>query len=63
MDFGLFSGAVIKAETIESIVSGGVAFATPEDGAGNMAEASATFQLHPQAEEEWLAWSPVILGD
>ncbi|MGB9442218.1 MAG: MlaD family protein, partial [Desulfobacterales bacterium] len=59
MDFGLFSG--LKTESLEALVSGGVAFATPEgDAMGKRAQKGRIFQLHDKAEGSWLRWTPRI---
>jgi paraquat-inducible protein B len=59
MDFGLFSG--LKTESLEALISGGVAFATPEgDAKGKRAENGMIFRLHDKAEGSWLRWSPRI---
>jgi paraquat-inducible protein B len=59
MDFGLFSG--LKTESLEALVSGGVAFATPEgDAMGRRAKKGQIFQLHDKAEGSWLRWAPRI---
>jgi paraquat-inducible protein B len=59
MDFGLFSG--LKTESLEALVSGGVAFATPEgDAMGKRAQKGRIFQLHDKANGSWLRWAPRI---
>ena len=59
MDFGLFSG--LKTESLEALVAGGVAFATPEgDAMGKPAGKGRIFQLHDKADGTWLRWAPRI---
>ena len=59
MDFGLFSG--LKTESLETLVAGGVAFATPEgDAMGKPAKKGHIFQLHDKARGTWLRWAPQI---
>ncbi len=59
--FGLFSGATIRSKSIESLLEGGIAFATPSrNGTDKMAPAGAVFPLHQQAEPAWLEWTPAI---
>lgn len=59
MDFGLFSG--LKTESLEALVTGGVAFATPEgDAMGKRVRKGRIFQLHDKAEGKWLRWAPHI---
>jgi paraquat-inducible protein B len=59
MDFGLFSG--LKTESLEALVAGGVAFATPEgDAMGKKVAKGWIFELHDEAEGSWLRWAPQI---
>jgi len=61
---GIFSGVKIRTESLESIIAGGIAFATPEtDEDGNLApeaENGRMFTLHAEPEPLWLRWSPKI---
>ncbi len=58
---GIFSGVKIKTESIESIVAGGIAFATPEGKEmGRYVESGKHFRLHDKPRDEWLGWQPVI---
>ncbi len=59
VDFGLFSGAQLRTESMESIVLGGIALATPEDTA-EIVHNGHVFDLHAEVEPEWLAWEPDI---
>jgi paraquat-inducible protein B len=56
---GLFSGAKISAESAQTLVSGGIAFATPPDFQ-NAATNGAVFILNEKIETEWEKWSPAI---
>ncbi|MCU1729150.1 MlaD family protein [Pseudomonas sp. 7P_10.2_Bac1] len=61
VDFGLFKGATIRTESLETLVQGGIAFATPDgDKMGNPARPQQTFPLFDKFEEEWLQWAPKI---
>jgi len=63
IDASVFSGVSINAESIETLLAGGVAFATPEVGVNNVfqaAEQGAFFLLAPDADEEWQTWQPKI---
>ncbi|MCH4874968.1 PqiB family protein [Pseudomonas sp. TMW22091] len=61
VDFGLFKGATIRTESLETLVQGGIAFATPDNAAmGNQARPEQTFPLFDKFEDEWLQWSPKI---
>ncbi|MEH0690354.1 MCE family protein [Vibrio cholerae] len=55
------TGANIKAGTVESIVRGGITFATPQQAQLEpIAQDGHTFYLHPKAEESWRSWRTVI---
>lgn len=61
MNAGLLSGVEIKMDTLESWLAGGVAFATPNnDEMGDVIETNTRFELHAEADEDWLKWSPKI---
>jgi paraquat-inducible protein B len=54
-------GAEVKDSSLESLISGGVAFATPDqEPLGPPAEANAQFDLASAAEKDWLKWKPKI---
>jgi paraquat-inducible protein B len=56
---GLFSGAKISAESAQTLISGGIAFATPPDFQ-NAVTNGAVFTLNEKSEAEWEKWSPSI---
>jgi paraquat-inducible protein B len=56
---GLFSGAKISAESAQTLISGGIAFATPPDFQ-NAVTNDAVFLLNEKFEAEWDKWSPAI---
>lgn len=57
----LFGGAQFKDTSLESLVTGGVAFATPDTGPlAPAAPSNAQFTLASEADKEWLKWSPKI---
>jgi paraquat-inducible protein B len=61
LDIGLFKGATVRTESLETLIQGGIAFATPEgERMGNPARAEQTFPLFDKFEEEWLGWAPKI---
>ncbi|AZF08921.1 Paraquat-inducible protein B [Pseudomonas sp. R2-37-08W] len=61
LDFGLFKGATVRTESLETLVAGGIAFATPEgERMGNPARPQQTFALFDKFEDEWLTWAPKI---
>lgn len=53
-------GAEIRSNSLESLIAGGVAFATPDTSAGPPADEGATFELANESEKEWLTWKPRI---
>ncbi|MFW0757301.1 MlaD family protein [Pseudomonas sp. H11T01] len=61
LDIGLFKGATVRTESLETLIQGGIAFATPEgERMGNPARAEQTFPLFDKFEDEWLLWAPKI---
>jgi paraquat-inducible protein B len=56
---GLFSGAEISAESAQTIISGGIEFATPPD-LQDAATNGTVFALNEKADEAWKKWSPAI---
>lgn len=54
-------GAQLKDTSLESLVTGGVAFATPDVGPlASPADTDTVFWLASEADKEWLKWSPKI---
>ena len=54
-------GAEMKDTSLESLLAGGVAFATPDTPPlAPAAEAGTEFNLAPEADKEWLGWYPKI---
>jgi len=58
IDIGL-TGGEIKAESLETIITGGIAFSSP-NGLGKKVKPRQRFTIHQQAQEEWLEWDPKI---
>jgi paraquat-inducible protein B len=56
---GLFSGAKISAESAQTLVSGGIDFATPPEP-GSAATNGVVFVLNEKAEDAWAKWTPDI---
>jgi paraquat-inducible protein B len=56
---GLFKGVEINVESLRSLLSGGIAFATPDANA-KPAKAGAVFRLHDEPHKDWLKWAPAI---
>ncbi len=57
VDVGWFSGAQIAAESLETLLVGGIAFATEASTAAPLNN-GARFELAPRAEADWLSWQP-----
>jgi paraquat-inducible protein B len=57
---GILSGLQFKLGSLQSLVSGGVNFATPESGEGVIAKDGYAFPLYDDPKKEWLDWSPQI---
>ncbi|GJM22248.1 MAG: hypothetical protein DHS20C15_21630 [Planctomycetota bacterium] len=56
------SGMDLKLDTLESLLRGGVALATPPEG-GDIARTGQRFELHASPKQSWLDWQPnVALG-
>jgi paraquat-inducible protein B len=61
IDAGVFSGVNIDAESIETLLSGGIAFATPDDVTNfKPAEQGQLFNLAADVDEKWQTWQPKI---
>lgn len=56
---GLF-GTEISTTSIESLIVGGVAFATPEGELAPPAADNTQFVLHAEVDKDWLTWKPKI---
>lgn len=55
---GLLKGIQLELESIRSLVTGGIEFASPEKSPP--ARSGATFFLHDQPRKEWLSWNARI---
>ncbi len=55
------TGVKIHAESLASIIAGGIAFATPDnDDMGKSVKNGTVFELYPEVKEKWNKWSPRI---
>lgn len=62
IEAGLFKGVSVRTESLEAMVAGGIAFATPDSGQmGEPARPGQTFALFDAVDEQWLQWAPKIL--
>ena len=57
--FGLFSGANLTAESAQTLISGGISFATPT-ALESVATNGTEFVLNETADAAWATWSPAI---
>ncbi len=58
MDVGI-GGMHMEIDSLQSLITGGIGFATPDQG-GALAASGTHFPLHDRAEEEWLEWRPAL---
>ncbi|MCA9291470.1 MAG: MCE family protein, partial [Phycisphaerales bacterium] len=56
---GWLSGLYVNVSSVESLLGGGVALATPSD-AGDAVTTGHRFVLAPKAEDAWLQWKPSV---
>ncbi|WP_220813139.1 PqiB family protein [Pseudomonas paralcaligenes] len=62
VDAGLFKGVKVRTESLEALLEGGIAFATPDNPVmGGPAQPGQTFVLNDEVNEEWLKWAPKIV--
>lgn len=59
MQLGI-GGLSAHVDSLEGLVAGGVALATPPD-AGEVVRTGHRFRLEPEPEEEWLSWEPLVV--
>ncbi len=61
MDISLFGTSKIRTESLEAILAGGIAFATPDnDKMGKILSSGSFFVLHDEPKPEWTQWNPII---
>ena len=62
VDFGLFRGLSVEADSLDALLQASISFATPERESrrGARAESGASFELEDGADEDWLEWAPVV---
>ncbi|GEM_PF-41036 len=67
IEAGIFSGVNIDSESIETLIAGGIAFATPPVDENNDKALNdkphylpASFVLDPNVNKDWLEWQPKI---
>jgi len=63
VEAGIFSGVNIDSESIETLIAGGIAFASPELDADDEAMQVTSFLLYQNLEEDWLEWQSKVVID
>ncbi|UUY10463.1 MlaD family protein [Pseudomonas sp. J452] len=64
VEAGLFKGVKVRTESLEALLEGGIAFATPDNALmGGPAQPGQTYALNDEVNEEWLKWAPKIVLD
>jgi len=58
-DWGIFKGLDVRTDSLESVVVGGIGFATP-DRPGQAVASGHEFELSEAPEDGWLKWQPRI---
>lgn len=59
---GLFSGVTVATESLEALLTGGIALATPGKGEmGDPVNSNHIFTLHDKAEDGWSDWEPEVI--
>jgi len=59
LDWGLIRGFKVQAGSLETLVAGGIAFATPTK-AGDLVEPGRRFELAEAPKDAWTDWAPGI---
>ena len=61
MNISLFGTSTVRTESLESLLAGGIAFATPDnDTMGSELPSGSFFVLHDKPLPEWTTWNPII---
>ena len=59
---GIFSGVTVSAASLEAVIRGGIALATPDnEQTGSAAVSGSHFTLYDQPDKQWLDWNPDIV--
>ena len=61
IEASIFSGIKVDSESIETLISGGIAFATPEPSQNDDKKGRQSFTLHQDVDDDWLEWQPKIV--
>jgi paraquat-inducible protein B len=57
---GIFSGVKMNVESLRALISGGIAFATPDDKAAP-AQEGWSFKINEEAKDDWIDWKTQII--
>jgi paraquat-inducible protein B len=57
---GIFSGLEMKLNSLKTVVSGGISFATPDKNMGPVVKNGTNFNLEKESKDDWLNWAPKI---
>ena len=60
VDFGIFSGLSVEADSLDALLNASVSLATPEKNRGQRVHNHARFDLADTPEKDWLQWEPAI---
>lgn len=60
LDWGLFRGLSLKADSLDSLIQGAIGFATPNKPGERVGPGHA-FRVAAESESDWLRWSPTIM--
>jgi len=60
IEAGIFSGINIDSESVETLIAGGIAFATPPQSELDDLMPQVDFMLHQEVDSDWLAWQAEI---
>ncbi|MCW8833124.1 MAG: MlaD family protein, partial [Colwellia sp.] len=60
IEASIFSGVNIDSESIETLIAGGIAFATPALEEGENLKNVSSFILHQDVDSDWLEWQTKI---
>ncbi|MBC7836079.1 MAG: MCE family protein [Phycisphaerales bacterium] len=59
IDWGIMNGFSLQTGSLESVVVGGIAFATP-NRPGPVVSTGTRFTMEDEVKQEWLEWSPAL---
>ena len=59
VDWGIFAGLSVRTESLETILGGGIGFATP-NRPGDRVDDGTEFEVAEDVDPDWLRWSPEL---